>query len=158
MLLCLLWDLKEMAHRKEICLFLSAQPERLHVAQLLLTELVSGQCLHKLNSCTWQMACVWCARSQCCVPTGVAGKGNPSERTAGGGCCFGEKAPGLAGGQSVQTLWPKPPWGAQPGARDNQWTSLGSEETGKVWCNPESQGAPQSHSYKQGSLSKGHNE
>lgn len=35
-----------------------------------------------------------------------------------------------------------------------KWTSVGSEETGKVWCNPESHRALQSDSYKQGSVSK----
>lgn len=45
-------------------LCLSAQPERLHIVQFLPTELVSGQCLHKLNSQMWQMVCVLWACSQ----------------------------------------------------------------------------------------------
>lgn len=85
-------------------LFLSALPERLHVVQFLPTELVSGQCLHKLNSQMWQMVFVWRACSQLHAVTLHEGaeKGEPLERTAGDGCWFGGKVPGLAGGQSVR--------------------------------------------------------
>ena len=121
----------------------------------------------------WQMVFVLCACSQLHAVSlqEAAGKGEPLERTAGGRCGFGELR-GLFGGEDSRagragrrrvTVQPRrlQPTGTETTQRSSQqdpettkWTSLGSEETGKVRCSSESHWAIQSYAYKQGSVSK----
>lgn len=89
----------------------------------------------------------------------VAGKGEALERTAGMGVVLGEgsrsgrRAVSAAREAAAQCDTDHPEQHKQD-PETTKGTSLGSEDTGRVWCDPESHIALQSDSCKKGSLSK----
>lgn len=116
--------------------------------QIKFPNLTDGICL----ACMFSVAC--------CIPTWKGWKRRALGKDSRGWVLFrGEGS--RSGRRTVSAAWEAAahcgrdhPEEHKQDSETAKWTSLGSEETGKVWCNPESHWALQNDSYKQGSVSK----